>query len=76
MMEMMKMDKTLQAFSFDAPINIEAAEDGESRFLSRQDELVIGINYDTVDPWGGEATLTHLERGYVLDIRTVEYISQ
>ncbi len=56
--------------------SIEAAEDGESRFLSRQDELVIGISFDTPDPWGGEATLTHIERGYVLDIRTVEYTSQ
>jgi hypothetical protein len=56
--------------------SIEAAEDGESRFLSRQDELVVDINYDTSDPWGGKATLTHLERGYVLDIRTVEYTSQ
>jgi len=56
--------------------SIEVAEGGESRFLSRQDELVIGINYDTADPWGGKATLTHLERGYVLDIRTVEHISQ
>jgi len=56
--------------------SIEVAEDGESRFLSRQDDLVIGINYDTADPWGGKATLTHIERGYVLDIRTVEYISQ
>jgi len=55
---------------------IEATEDGASRFLSRQDELVVGISYDTVDPWGGKATLTHLERGYVLDIRTVEHISQ
>ena len=53
--------------------SIETSEDGLSRFVSRQDELLIGINYDTPDPWGGKAKLTHLERGYVLDIRTAEY---
>ena len=56
--------------------SIEASTDGNSRFVSRQDALLIGINYDTPDPWGGNATLTHLERGYVLDIRTAEYSGQ
>jgi len=56
--------------------SIETSADGSSRFVSRQDELLIGINYETPDPWGGKATLTHLERGYVLDIRTAEYSSQ
>ena len=55
---------------------IETSEDGISRFVSRRGGLVIGISYDTPDPWGGRATLTHLERGYVLDIRTAEYSSQ
>ena len=53
--------------------SIETSADGNSRFVSRQDELLIGINYDTPNPWGGKATLTHLERGYVLDIRTAGY---
>jgi len=53
--------------------SIEVSQSSSDRFISRQDELIIGISYESADPWGGKATLTHLERGYVLNIRTVEY---
>ena len=56
--------------------SIETSTDGNSRFVSRQDELLIGINYDSPNPWGGKVTLTHLQRGYVLEIRTAEFSSQ
>ena len=56
--------------------SIEASQDGEGRFVSRNGELIIGITYDSADPWGGKAQLTHIERAYVLHIRTAEFASQ
>jgi len=53
--------------------SIEVSQSGGDRFIARQDELIIGISYESADPWGGKAVLTHVERGYVLQIRTVEY---
>lgn len=53
--------------------SIEVSQSGSDRFIARQDELIIGISYESAHPWGGKATLTHVERGYVLRIRTVEY---
>ncbi len=55
---------------------IEASQDGEGRFVSRSGELIIGITYDSEDPWRGKAQLTHIERAYVLHIRTAEFTSQ
>jgi len=53
--------------------SMDASQNGEGRFVSRNGELVIGITYDSVDPWGGKAQLTHIEREYVLHIRTAEF---
>jgi len=55
--------------------SIDASQDGDGRFVSRNGELIIGISYESVDPWGGKAQLTHIERGYVLHIRTAEFTS-
>ena len=56
--------------------SIEASQNGEERFVSRNGELIVGITYDSADPWGGKAQLTHIERAYVLHIRTAEFASQ
>lgn len=53
--------------------SIELAPDGRERFVTRSGELVIGVTFDSTDPWGGDATLTHVERGYVLDISTARF---
>jgi len=52
---------------------IELSQDGMERFVTRDGQLVVGIAFDSTDPWGGTATLTHLERGYVLEIRTARF---
>ncbi len=46
-----------------------------SRTISRRGEPVIEISYETTDPWVGRTRFTHVERGYFLDIRTVEISS-
>ena len=56
--------------------SIEVAEDGKGRFVSRGNELIIGITYESENPWGGTAQLTHMERGYVLQIKTAEFERQ
>lgn len=49
---------------------------GDERFVTQQDNLLIGISYESADPWGGTAQLTHLERHYTLRIRTAEFAPQ
>jgi len=56
--------------------SIEVALNGDRRIVSHDGELIIGITYDSADPWGGEAQLTHVEREYVLRIKTAEFTSQ
>jgi hypothetical protein len=55
---------------------IQTSLTSNERFVTRDDELIIGITYDSPDPWGGEATLTHIERQYVLHITTAEFTVQ
>ena len=56
--------------------SIELASDGRERFVTRSGVLVVGITFDSADPWGGDARLTHMERGYVLDISTARFTPQ
>lgn len=56
--------------------SIEVSQAGNERFVTREGELIIGIAYESSDPWGGAAELTHIEREYVLRIKTAEYTSQ
>ena len=56
--------------------SMEVVQNGRERFVSRNGELIIGITYDSTDPWGGKAQLTHVERDYVLHIRTAEFTRQ
>jgi len=53
---------------------LEVSESENSRKVFRGGETVVDISYDTSDPWSGRAQLSNLERGYSLDIRTVEYL--
>lgn len=55
---------------------VATSGDGKQRFVTRDDDLVIGISYDSSNPWGGSATLTHIERQYSLQIRTAGYDAQ
>ncbi|MDH3266749.1 MAG: DUF3261 domain-containing protein [Gammaproteobacteria bacterium] len=55
---------------------VEVSQTGDERFVTRQDDLLIGISYESPNPWGGMATLTHLERLYTLHIRTAEFTPQ
>ena len=50
--------------------------DGNDRVIRRDGEPIIRIEFSTSDPWGGTATLTHLERNYVLTITTAEFTRQ
>lgn len=54
-----------------ATVEVSATKD--ERFVVRDGELIISISYDSPDPWGGEAWLTHIERKYVLHITTAEF---
>ena len=56
--------------------SISAAGHGKQRYITRDGELLIGITYDTSDPWGGVAQLTHIERQYTLKITTAEFTPQ
>jgi len=56
--------------------SIETAQTGDERFVTRQEDLIMGISYESADPWGGTAKLTHIERQYVLHIRTAEFTSK
>jgi hypothetical protein len=49
------------------------SESRDSRTVSRDGEPVIEISYETPDARIGRAQFKHVERGYVLDIRTVEF---
>lgn len=55
---------------------VAASQTGNDRFVTRQDDLLIGISYETQDPWGGTAELMHMERKYTLRIRTAEFTPQ
>lgn len=55
---------------------VAASQTGDERFVTRQDDLLIGISYESPDPWGGTAELMHLERQYTLRIRTAEFTPQ
>lgn len=52
---------------------LEVSQTGGSRTVFRQGEPVIEISYEAADPWAGRTHFTHVERGYVLDIRTVSF---
>jgi hypothetical protein len=52
---------------------VEVSGTSDERFVVRDGELIISIAYDSPDPWGGEARLTHIERKYVLHITTAEF---
>ena len=52
---------------------LEVANGNSSRTISRDGEPVIEVSHETQDPWAGKTRFTHIERGYVLKIRTVEY---
>lgn len=56
--------------------SIATAEGGKERFVTRGDELLIGITYDSPNRWGGVANLTHMERQYSLRITTAEFTEQ
>ncbi len=49
---------------------------GNERVVTTAGEPAIRIEFSTTDPWGGTATLTHLERKYVLTITTAEFEPQ
>lgn len=51
---------------------LEVSQDTGSRTISRGGAAVIEISYETADPWAGRTHFTHVERGYILDIHTVE----
>ena len=53
--------------------SITTAGHRKQRYITRDGDLVIGITYDTSDPWGGVAQLTHIERQYSLQITTAEF---
>lgn len=55
---------------------VTASQTGTERFVTRQDDLLIGISYESANPWGGMAELMHLERQYTLRIRTAEFVPQ
>jgi hypothetical protein len=48
----------------------------KQRYITRDGKLVIGITYDTSDPWGGVAQFTNIERQYTLQITTAEFTPQ
>ena len=56
--------------------NVEASQTGDERFVTRKNDLLIGISYESSNPWGGAAKLMHIERQYTLHIRTAEYLPQ
>lgn len=56
--------------------SIAAAGYGKQRYITRDGDLIIGITYDTSDPWGGVAQLTNIERQYSLQITTAEFTPQ
>lgn len=56
--------------------SMSSSESGAERFVTRDKALIIGILYDSPDPWGGATTLTHVERQYVLHITTAEFSRQ
>jgi hypothetical protein len=53
--------------------SISTAGHARERYITRDGDLIIGITYDTSDPWGGVAQLTNIERQYSLQITTAEY---
>jgi len=55
---------------------VDVAPTGNERFVARDGDLIIGVSYESSDPWGGAARLTHIEREYVLQIRTAEFSRQ
>ena len=55
-----------------AILEVSAIEN--SRTISRGGETVVEVSYDTTNRWSGRAQLSNLERGYSLDIRTIEYL--
>ena len=56
--------------------SVALSEDGKQRLVARDGELVISITFETPNPWGGSATLTHHERQYALRISTAEFVPQ
>ncbi len=51
---------------------LEVSVDGRQRTVRRDDDSVIVIDYTSNDPWEGAIRFTHVERGYVLEIETLE----
>ena len=52
---------------------LEISEGNHSRTVSRDGEPVIKISYETPAARTGRTQFKHVERGYVLDIRTAEF---
>ena len=52
---------------------LEISEGNDSRTVSRDGEPVIEISYETPAARTGRTQFKHVERGYVLDIRTAEF---
>jgi len=52
---------------------LEVSRNSVQRTVSRGGEAVVEISHEEEDPWVGRTHFTHLERGYALDIRTVEF---
>ena len=52
---------------------LEISEGNDSRTVSRDGEPVIEISYETPAARTGRTQFKHIERGYVLDIRTAEF---
>jgi hypothetical protein len=53
---------------------LEVSAVDNTRTVSRDDDTLIVVSYDATDPWSGTAQFNHVERGYMLDIRTVEFV--
>ena len=53
---------------------LEVSELDNTRRVSRGNETVIVVSYDSNDPWSGRIQFRNLERGYSLDIRTVSFL--
>ncbi len=52
---------------------LKVSKSNDSRTVSRDGEPVIEISYEMPDAWTGRTHFKHIERGYVLDIRTAEF---
>lgn len=52
---------------------LKVSKSNDSRTVTRDGEPVIEISYEMPDAWTGRTHFKHIERGYVLDIRTAEF---